>query len=478
MLGNMENSKKLAIKILFLLLGFLAIYIIFYNLGTSPLDNWDEAWYGEITKNMITSHDFIIPHWNKAVLLDKAPFYMWITVLFSLFLGLSEFSIRFTSAISGTIIIFWVTYYTYKNYGLIPSLVSYSSITLNNIFVFRARSGNLDSLTTLLIFISYFVIISKYKYRLLFLGFLFGIIYLTRTSFVVFPFSIFVLHEVCFKRDKLIQNTKHYILLALIFIFLTGLWLLIGYQKEGVAFINYYVLHSDQNTALGISWKNFNLDDIFFSYYSLQRRLFFLFVFGLIVLIPKLKKQEYLLQFLFATMLIALLMFSQRTSNWYLMPSMPFWSLVIGYGTYKFIKLFKQHTIVPLLIVVAVSYISYRTFTQNIVPILHSISAAGEAASGKYIDAHAGKNDTIARLDHLYPTMIYYANRKVLASPLGAGTGSYFLSRNDLIISIKQKKIRWVVGQKEVTNNFLQSNPTIKNQMIQINPDEFVLKFF
>ena len=314
--------------------------------------------------------------------------------LFAKIFGLSELSVRLPSALSGFAVIILVMWYTYTKYGLLPSLVAYSSITLNNLFISRTRSGNLDSLTTLLVFISYFVMISKHKYRLLFLGLLFAIIYLTRTSFVVFPLIIFFTHEILFKRKEIRQNIQHYLLLILTFILLVGWWILIGYQREGMAFINYYIFSSDQSTVSGASINFFKLDYFYYSYYSLQRRLFFLFVAGLVLLLPKLKKQEYFPQFLFATVLLLLLSFSQRTNNWYLMPSLPFWSLVIAYAVYRLIDIFKPLKVFPLLLCIAVSYISYRTFTQNITPILYTSSAKGEAASGKYLETHANKDDT------------------------------------------------------------------------------------
>lgn len=474
----MSFTKKIFFtKIIFLFLFLFTAYVLFFRLGVAPLDNWDEAWYGDITKNMITTRDYIIPQWNKAALFDKAPLYMWSSVIISKIIGLSEFSMRLTSALSGFAVIMFVLWYTYKKYGLVPSLIAYSSIALNNIFIFRARSGNLDSLTTLLIFISYFVMISKHKYRLIVLGILFALIYLTRTSFVLFPFSIFLLHELLFKRNELKQNSKHYVLFLLTGSILAGWWVLAGYFREGIAFINYYIFNSEQSTVSGAALKYFKLDYFYYCYYSLQRRLFFLFLAGLLLLIPKLHKREYLPQVFFALSLLILLTFSKRTDNWYLTPSIPFWSLIIAYAVYTLDTMFRRFKVLPLLLLIGVSYISFRTFTQNITPILYTNSAKGEAESGKYIDTHAGINDNIARLDHLYPTFVYYSNRKVFASPKEANTRSYFLSRTDLVDMIMKKQILWASGQKKVVDEFIETYPTIKYEKVTINQDEFVLKF-
>src|SRR5579871_1601836 len=106
------HNKFLTIILLILIV--FAFSICFYQLGKAPLDNWDEAWYGEITKTMLKSKNFIIPIWNGSPLYEKPPLYMWISAFFSLFFGLNEFSLRLTSAISGFIIICGTVGYSYK----------------------------------------------------------------------------------------------------------------------------------------------------------------------------------------------------------------------------------------------------------------------------------------------------------------------------------------------------------------------------
>lgn len=470
-------SRRVITRILFVLLALFTSYILFYRLGVAPLDNWDEAWYGDITKNMLSSGDYLMPHWNNAVLIDKAPLYMWTSAAISKVIGLSEFSLRLASAISGLAIILLVLRYTYGKYGMIPALVAYASIALNNLFVYRTRSGNLDALTTLLVFVSYFVMISRHRYRLPVLGILFAVIYLSRTSFVVFPLTAFVLHDILFMRKKIIRNLRHYALFLVSFVLLAGWWVYYGYLKEGMPFIDYYIFNSEQSTITGAALEHLKPDYLAYTYYALQRRLFFLFIAGLVLLVPKLNRREYFVQVYFAVALIILLSFSQKMDNWYLMPSTPFWALVIGYAAYKIMVIFKRFMIVPILMVLAVSFISFRTFTQNIIPILHTISAAGEAESGKYLRQNTQEDDIIVRLDHLYPTLVYYSDRRVLASPIGSGSGKHYISRKDLPEMIAEKKIRWASGQKKVVDEFLAAHPEIQYERITINHDEFILKF-
>ena len=190
----------------------------------------------------------------------------------------------------------------------------------------------------------------------------------------------------------------------------------------------------------------------------------------------KLKKPEYFLMFFFSLALIIFLSFTQRHNNWYLVSSIPFWSLAIGYGTYKVVNLFHSKMLI-LGILIFATYISYKTFTINITSIIHTTSAVGEKESGLYLKAHTKENEVIARLDHLYPSMIYYSERKVLVSPSqSTQTRTYFVSRSDLTSLIKKRKIRWLAGTNESINQFISENKSLKFKVIKINQDERIIE--
>ena len=476
----MEKSllKKLE-KLILVLLAIFAGYIVFYNLGNSYLENWDEAWYGDIIRNMMQQKDFIVPHWNKLVLLDKPPLFMWVGSFFSSIFGLSEFSIRLPSAISAFVIIIFTTIYCYRKYGLIPSLLAFSSLALNNIFIWRARTGNIDALVSLQIFFVYFLILSKKKYKYLVLGILFALIYLTKASLVFFPFGIFIIHEFFFERKNIKKNFKKYFVLMMVFVLLSGFWLFLGSLKEGKGFIEYYLFKSDQGAA-SFNLSKFNFHYISYIYYSLQRRFFWVFLFGLLFSILKIKKAENLLLILFSSLLTILLGFGKKDNNWYLLPSMPFWTVLIGFGTYKFINFFEKYKKIKYMVILGVMtvsfYVSYKTYTVNIKSIMTSQTTANQAKMSILVNKSSDENDQVARLDHLYPTTIYYSNRFVYASPSDAASGSFFISRVDLIEKINKQEIKWVLGKKNEVEEFSKNFPVTNWQIFATQEDESVLK--
>lgn len=463
------------IKAVIIFCVLFSFYLVFYDLGKPTLENWDEAWYGEMTKQMLASKDFIVPRWNDTYLLDKPPLYLWISSFFSFLFGLSELSVRLPSAISGFVIIALVLFYSYKKWGIVPALVAFSTIALNNIFIWRARSGNIDVFVTLLIFLSYFLLIQRKKYTYVVLGVIFSGIFLAKASLVFFPLSIFVLHEIFFKRKEISKNILNYLNLFAVFIFISGVWLFLGYLQLGYDFVSYYLLYSDQGVA-SINLLKFKSDYLDYAYYSLQRRYYYVFIIGILLLVRSINKSTHFLILLFSLLLLLLLSFTEKNNNWYLVPSMPFWSLAIAYAVYMLLKFFKNAKIAVLGVVALVVLISYRTFTINISPILNTYSTLDQAESGRKISTLTKESDVIARLDHLYPATIFYSNRKVLASPMEANTREYFISREDLINKVKKREIKWLSGTIESADMFMKENSDLKLDKIKVNNTEVIIK--
>ena len=480
----MKQSKKVTqskfssyvVKILFGLAFILTAYIAFYQLGKAPLENWDEAWYADATRHMMQTKEFFVLYWNNAIWLDKPPMYMWFSALISSVIGLSEFSVRLTSAISGIIIVMLVTRYAYKNYGLVPAFLAFVTLALNNVFIWRMRSGNLDILATLFILLVFLVTVSKIKYKYPLLGLLFACIYLTKASLVFFPLAIFILHELLFERKELLKRYKEYLKLFFIAALLPAIWLLMGSMRIGSNFAEYYLFRSDQGVA-SVGLSKVNIDYVLYTYYSLQRRFFFVFVAGALFAIRYIKASKVFLMLLLGVGLIFQLSFTERSNNWYLIPSMPFWSLLVAFGTFHVLKLLKNNRIAIFAVVAVTAFLAYRTFTINILPILDSASNQKQMQSSKQINALATPTELVVRLDHLYPAAVYYTDRTIFASPDGTdGSRGYWLTRADVINNIRTKQMKWVYGKTGDIEAFQKTVPDIRFKVIKVNDEETILQ--
>jgi 4-amino-4-deoxy-L-arabinose transferase-like glycosyltransferase len=453
-----------------------AAYLCFFKLGTLYFADWDEAWYAEMTKEALNMRQFIVPYWNHVAYFDKPLLYIWVSAFFSAIFGLSEFSIRIGAAISGFITILLITLYANKKWGIVPALFAFFTLALNNVFIARIRSGNLDALVTLLITLTFFATISKSKYRAIFLGLLFGLTYLTKASLVILPIGIFVVYELLFELPHIRKNIGDYAKVLGIFIVLSGGWLFLGYLQAGKPFLMYYLFNSDQEVSR-ISLTNFKLDYWSYSYYSLQRRFFYLFVIGIAAMVMKIKQRENVLILLFSLALLIQLSFTTRNNNWYLLPSMPFWSLTIAYSVYFLSKRFRK-IIVPfyLILILLSSYICFKTYTVNITPIFATETNQYHVETAKKMKVISKPSDIIVRMDNLYPSEIYYSNRRVLASPSDASTGSYFISRKDVVKKIHNHELHWIFGTSTDVDVFLTSYH-LKSNVTKVNEQEEIARF-
>lgn len=465
-----KNRYKVLLTVI--LLG-IAAFICFYQLGSGFFENWDEAWYAEVTKQMLKNHNPVVLYWNGKVFLDKTPLNFWFNSIFALVFGLNEFSIRLTSAISGFIIIAIVTIHAMRKWGIVPAVAAFSALALNNLFIWRTRTGNLDALASLLILLMYFVMISKSRWRLIILGILFGLMYLQKASLVGYPIAVFLLHELLFQWRHVFKNAVGYILCGLLFVGIVGGWLQMGNAQIGPEFANYYLFKADQGVA-HIALQYFNTDYFWHTYYSLQRRIFYLFAIGIIFLGLHARKREYLALAAFALALLVQLSFTQKNNNWYLVPSIPFWGLTVGFGTWniihmsrKFLKKKLYVRIFQIFILIPILYVSYKTLTVNIRAIIETRANVAEVASARMIQTLSKPDDKILRLDFSYPVTMYYADRV---------TEHHTTIDGGLTVSIENNNISWVVGKKDQVQKFLEFYPEIPKSVILSGDEEIIVE--
>lgn len=108
--GGGEENRAISRRALFLF--FLCLALLYGSvLGTIPLLEPDEGRYAEIPREMLSSRDFVTPHLNGVVYLEKPPLYYWGVALSLRIFGETEFGARaFTAAVSlfGLFLTYWM----------------------------------------------------------------------------------------------------------------------------------------------------------------------------------------------------------------------------------------------------------------------------------------------------------------------------------------------------------------------------------
>jgi 4-amino-4-deoxy-L-arabinose transferase-like glycosyltransferase len=95
-----------------IILFILAVGITYYSaLGTIPLLEPDEGRYAEIPREMLLRSDYVTPHLNGVVYLEKPPLFYWGNALSLSLFGEIEFGARFftaTVSIIGVLLTYWM----------------------------------------------------------------------------------------------------------------------------------------------------------------------------------------------------------------------------------------------------------------------------------------------------------------------------------------------------------------------------------
>lgn len=130
-------------------LGAVAAVVLLSRLGRGSLQDWDEAIYAQVSREIIQSGSWITLHWNFRPWFEKPPLLMWITALLYKAFGVTEFWARAASAISGIGVVL-LTYLigASESAPLVGSLGATILLTGYH-FVSSARMGMTDVMLTL-----------------------------------------------------------------------------------------------------------------------------------------------------------------------------------------------------------------------------------------------------------------------------------------------------------------------------------------
>lgn len=145
----MGSKRK---RIIFII--FASSFLLFFRLGKLALMDLDESRYGEAAREMLILHNYIIPHLNFEPRINKPILFYWMIVLCYRLLGISEFSARLPSAVSGFCLIVFL--YLFTSQQLEEKLAFISSLVLlsSPMFVIISRLAIIDALYCSLVFIS------------------------------------------------------------------------------------------------------------------------------------------------------------------------------------------------------------------------------------------------------------------------------------------------------------------------------------
>lgn len=150
---ELYQAKLFMMKQHFLHIGFLLLLctLVFgFRLGEKDFWEWQEERRPEISREMISSGDWIVPHLNGKTYATKPPLYYWTTALtFTLTGKFDEFSARlpsFFSAVLGVVITYiWASAAFSQQVGLFSGCI----LATSPLYVAMARMAQIDMMMTM-----------------------------------------------------------------------------------------------------------------------------------------------------------------------------------------------------------------------------------------------------------------------------------------------------------------------------------------
>lgn len=307
----------------------LILPLFFYKLGQTSLVSWDEAWYGEIARNIIKSGNIINLTWNGNPYFDHPPVGFWLMALTYKIFGVNEFWTRLPSAASGIISIIILYLLGKKLFNPLVGLSSSIALSSAIWFIFRSRSGNLDIILTMFFLLTFLLAImaSEKKKYLLPLSISLSLLFLTKT---MVPLAIIPALVLIFYKSRL-YRLKEYIFPTILFFIIAGSWFItqiiqypnfiqnyLGVGLRGVTLQSTYsanLLLTKDYLYNGIGrWFWPGVLSLGLSIFLMQKKFFILLIFSVSFILP--------------------IIFSPKIQIWHLIPLFPI--LLLSYFGFVF----------------------------------------------------------------------------------------------------------------------------------------------
>jgi 4-amino-4-deoxy-L-arabinose transferase-like glycosyltransferase len=221
--------------------------LYFAALGAMPLMDPDEGRYAEIPREMLASGDFVTPHLNGVVYIEKPPLYYWGCAASMAVFGRNEFGARFfgaAMALLGVLLTWWMGHaLSGPRTGLYGALALSTSLYHYSIGRLNATDMTLGVMLVLAIFPSYLYLSGRRASRgYLYLGFAGAALAFLAKGLIgiVFPAAIMVLWALVAGRPRAILKLFSPVGIG-IFLAIALPWLLLV-QKANPDFFGFFFI--------------------------------------------------------------------------------------------------------------------------------------------------------------------------------------------------------------------------------------------
>ncbi|MEA3489172.1 MAG: glycosyltransferase family 39 protein [Candidatus Omnitrophota bacterium] len=233
--------KELKRDILLLLIVSSGVFL--FNLGAGSLSSWDEAFYAQVSREILQTNNWIDLSWGGFPWSDKPPLYMWATAVFYRLFGINEFSVRFFSALSGIATVIITYLLAGRLFSRRTGLISGIMLAGTYHFVWLGKMGSLDVTFTLFVFLSifFFTLAEEKRSSIIYSFLFFGLAFLTKGPGALLVPMILGLYVLLRRRWDIAFN-RYTAIGVLVFLVITGSWYFPAALHYGKAFVKGHFL--------------------------------------------------------------------------------------------------------------------------------------------------------------------------------------------------------------------------------------------
>ncbi len=144
-------------------LGAMALAVFFFHLGSYGLWEPDEARYAEIAREMLSTGNFILPHLDYVLYIEKPPLLYWTTSLAFHFLGTNEFAARLVPALSALAGVAGTYWFGRRVFDHRRAILAAAILTVCPLYATMAQVLTTDMLLTALISVAFFACFVQWR---------------------------------------------------------------------------------------------------------------------------------------------------------------------------------------------------------------------------------------------------------------------------------------------------------------------------
>ncbi len=422
---------------------YLWIMTNFFSFLTGYLKNWDEAWYGEISRNMASGqYGYLMPWWNGEYYFDKPPLYFWLTGGVMKVFGVGEWQARLVAVSAGIAAVVFLYLFGKKLFGrLTGALAVVVFLTMGQV-VTRFTEGDLDSLLIALFLGSlYFFVRSGSKRDQIISGVLLGLSALVKGYAISFFVVSLMMGLLKFKKLEIVGRWRVW----LVAFISAGWWYLAGAVVYGKKFVDWYVFHpSAGNFGRWIP----NLDNLYVMTVLRDTGMWMILsVIGLWVMHKskiKIKKGREDMKVILTGVVLyfGAVHFMKERFDWYLLPIYPFVALLCALVIQKTFEM-KRMVVVLIITVVAVTQICMIAERR----IKDADRSEVGVALGQFAKETWKEGERVILADRDFPAFLYYSDlKKVEVAVDGGGKkGEYWMVDSKSLGVLPDGKVLLVV---------------------------------